>query len=498
LSRTRRSPNLVELLPKTSFSEHQQLRSEIAGLLSSDLFGIALKLCGGKVTTPALSIKELHCVVIGAGLAGLAAAYRLKERGCRVTVVEARDRLGGRILTHRFVEAPGLNCELGGEWIGRNHIHMRRLCDTFGLETQPHRYANSFWNGVTPIQLIPPGEWCLSAEAHEIWKRFAAKFKTYGPKRWKEMDRIDWWTQLKLLGFTREDLLRRDLMDSTDFGETIRMNSAYTAATEYLATKDEAVDDTDEMDFKVVGGNGNLVNALAKAIGRENIRTNNVVVAIRHESDGISIEVDGGSASICADYCVCAIPARCLLKIAWGKACPNKKLEAAKQLQYARITKTAVLCSYRFWPSPTNGGFSACTTLASDFCFDSTFGQDGKQGILSSYAVGDKADDIASSPLDQLKYWIVEDVAHALNLTWNEKQSLDTAVAVEQQAWQADHFTQGAYAFYRPGQWFTVMPALKKRFRRVFFAGEHIAEWQGFMEGAVETGYEAAESILRL
>jgi monoamine oxidase len=442
--------------------------------------------------------KELHCVVIGAGLAGLAAAYRLKQRNCRVTVLEARDRLGGRILTHRFVEAPGLNCELGGEWIGKNHAHMRRLCKTLGLKTEPHQYANSFWDGVTPIQLIPPGQWCMSAEAHEIWKRFAAKFKTYGRKRLKAMDRIDWWTQLKRLGFTREDLLRRDLMDSTDFGETIRMNSAFTAATEYLPTKGERVNDTDEMDFKIVGGNSNLVNALADAIGRENIRTDNAAVAILHRSDRVSIEVDGGSPSISADYCVCAIPARCLLDIKWGKTSPQKKLEAAKELQYARITKTAVLCSQRFWPSPTKGGFSVCTNVASDFCFDSTFRQKGKHGILSSYAVGDKADDIASSPLDQLKYWIVEDVAHALDPTCNEKRSRDIAVAIERQAWQADHFTQGAYAFYRPGQWFTVRPALKKPFRRVFFAGEHIADWQGFMEGAIATGYQAAESILKL
>lgn len=440
--------------------------------------------------------KQIHCVVIGTGLAGLAAAYRLSQHGCKVTVLEARDRLGGRVLTHRFVGAPRLNCELGGEWIGKNHAHMLDLCKSLGLPTQPHQYSNSFWDGVTPIRLIPPGEWCMSAEAKQIWEAFAARFKTYGAKQWKEMDKIDWWTQLKLLGFSRDDLLRRDLMDSTDFGETIRMNSAYTAATEYLPTKNEHVDDTDEMDFKVVGGNSNLVDALADAIGRDNIRTNHAVVAIRHKSNRVLIEVDSGSPSTSADYCVCAIPARCLLDIDWGRNPPQGKLEAAKELQYARITKTAVLCSHRFWPSPVKGGFSVCTNLASDFCFDSTYGQNGAQGILSSYAVGDKADDIASSPQDELKYWIVEDVAHALHLNWDEKQSLTTAVACQQQAWQADRFTQGAYAFYRPGQWFSVMPALKKRFRRVFFAGEHIAEWQGFMEGAVTTGYDAAEAIL--
>jgi monoamine oxidase len=460
------------------------------------LFGRRSKHLFRRFSESGSRMRQKECVVIGAGLAGLAAAYRLTHNHCKVTVLEARDRLGGRVRTHHFLEAPGLNCELGGEWIGKNHTEMRKLCRAMRLAPQPHQYANSFWNEVTPAQLIPPGKWCLSAEAHEIWQRFAAKFMTYGPKRWKEMDKIDWWTQLKLLGFSREDLLRRDLMDSTDFGETIRMNSAYTAATEYLSSKGETVDDSDEMDFKVPGGNTRLVDALARAIRRKNIRTEQTVVAIHQKLGRVTIEVESNR-PVSADFCVCTIPAHCLLDIDWGKNPPKEKLEAAKQLQYARITKTAVLCSHRFWPKPREGGFSVCTNLASDFCFDSTYRQKGTKRILCSYAVGDKADDIASSPQDKLKYWIVEDVAHAHGLRWDQNKSVRTALAIEQEAWQADRFTRGAYAFYRPGQWFTVMPALKKRFGRVLFAGEHIAEWQGFMEGAVVTGYAAADAILK-
>ena len=186
-----------------------------------------------------------------------------------------------------------------------------------------------------------------------------------------------------------------------------------------------------------------------------------------------------------------------MIDIDWGKKPPTKHLEAAAQLQYARITKTAVLCSRRFWPEPESGGYSVCTNLASDFCFDSTFKQKGTKGILCSYAVGDKAVDIASSPQDKLKYWIVEDVANANGLNWSANESKNIALAMQQQAWQADPFTRGAYAFYRPGQWFTVRNALQKRFGHVFFAGEHIADWQGFMEGAVQTGYNAAKAILR-
>ena len=442
------------------------------------------------------------CVVIGAGLSGLAAAYHLTQKKWKVTVLEATKRLGGRVMTHHFGAARHLNCELGGEWIGEDHHEMRRLCCAFDLELQQHQYANSFWNQIKSTRLFAPGEWCMSADSYKIWKKFKNDFWNYTPDDLRQLDKIDWWTKLrelklKELKFSNDDLLRRDLMDSTDFGETIRMNSAYTAATEYLSSKDQTVNDTDEMDYKVVGGNTRLVNALANAVGRENIHTSCEVTGIHQSKGQMQIFVKSQPRPLQPDFCICAIPARCLVDIDWGKERPVEKLAAARQLQYARITKTAVLCSHRFWPQPKKAGFSVCTSLASDFCFDSTYGQEGDRRILCSYAVGDKADDIASSPLRKLKNWIVEDVAHAYHLPWSPRKSDQTALAIKQQPWQKDPFARGAYAFYRPGQWFTVRPALRKPFKKVFFAGEHIADWQGFMEGAVVTGKQAANAVLR-
>jgi monoamine oxidase len=437
-----------------------------------------------------------ECLVIGAGLAGLSAAYHLTTRGWKVTVLEAHERLGGRVLTHHFDDAPKLNCELGGEWIGSDHREMHKLCREFDLDLLPHRYANSFWNQTERAHLIAPGKWCLSRKSLGCWKGFKKDFKKYKRKQWIELDKIDWWTHLARLGFDHDDLLRRDLMDSTDFGETIRMNSAYTAATEYLSSKDQKVNDTDEMDFKVLGGNELLIRAMAKAIGYENIRTNCSVNAIYQTKSRVSLQTnDQGRLS--ADFCVCAIPAHRLLDIDWRGESPAVKLDAARQLQYARITKTAVLCSRQFWPQPKKGGFSVCTSLASDFCFDSTYGQPGTKRILCSYAVGDKADDIASSPKRDLKNWIVEDVAHAYQVPWSPTRSNEIAIDIKQQAWQNEPYLGGAYAFYRPGQWFTVRDALATPYKRVFFAGEHIADWQGFMEGAVTTGKNAAKAVLR-
>jgi len=68
------------------------------------------------------------CIVIGAGLSGLAAAYKLKRGGWNVTVLEARDRLGGRVLSYSFGEDAGLVCELGAEWIGKSHKPRKTGC----------------------------------------------------------------------------------------------------------------------------------------------------------------------------------------------------------------------------------------------------------------------------------------------------------------------------------------------------------------------------------
>jgi hypothetical protein len=98
------------------------------------------------------------------------------------------------------------------------------------------------------------------------------------------------------------------------------------------------------------------------------------------------------------DACICAVPASRSHRIRWHPALPAEQLSAARQLQYARIVKTAFLLTEKFWPGKKTAGFSLFTNRASDFCFESTFGQDDPEGIICSYAIGDKADDLADEP----------------------------------------------------------------------------------------------------
>ena len=443
-------------------------------------------------STDAKSKPRSHsCIIIGAGLAGLAAAHYLSRRHWSVTVLEAQDRVGGRVFSHRFPGSP-LVCELGGEWIGNNHGTIRRLCKTLNLKLIPHQYEFSFWNG-SPRKgkIYRPGAWPFSAGAKERFDRFAREFKRYGKARQQKLDLLDWWTHLKInLGFSEAELLLRDLMDSTDFGETIRMTSAYSAASEYISS-----DPSDEMDFKVKGGNDCLVNALVADIREHggDVQAGAGVLEVRQTRREVQIKIAGRRELLRAERCICAVPASALNSILWHPKLPTEQSQAAEQLQYARIVKTAVLYNTRFWGGSPRAGFSTFTSRVSDFCFDSTMRQPGNEGILCSYAVGDKADDVAEEPDSKaVMNWLTDDM---IAVTAPKNPQRIKPLAMVSQPWQHTQPLGGAYAFYRPGQWFSVRPALQAPHGHVRFAGEHIADWQGFMEGAVITGFEAARKL---
>lgn len=436
------------------------------------------------------------CIVIGAGLAGLAAAYRLSKKGWQVVVLEAQGRLGGRVLTHRFKnDAPDLVCELGAEWIGEDHTRMLALCHEFGLETKHHQFSLSFWDNVEGrSRVYAPGAWCFTQPLKRKFDKFARDFAKLTPTQQRRLDDYDWWGRLEEMGFSPAELRKRDLMDSSDSGESIRLTSAYSAADEYcLPNKSK----TNEMDYKIAGGNHLLIKKLAEAIEVENaVHSGAAVRAVVQTASRVEVLVEGRRAPLIAQFCICAVPTHSLLQIDWTPQIPQPQWNMARQLQYSRIMKSAVLYNNRFWKTPRTGGFSVFTNRASDFCFESTYGQEGEKAILCSYAIGDKADDLASEHnKNNVMRWITEDVAAA---TQPSPKIRVAPLDLEWKAWQREKWIGGAYAFYRPGQWFTVMFALQRPHRRVHFAGEHLSdEWQGFMEGAVESGYRAANAIMK-
>lgn|SRR5690606_34400742 len=156
------------------------------------------------------------------------------------------------------------------------------------------------------------------------------------------------------------------------------------------------------------------------------------------------------------------------------------------ELQYCRINKHAVLFNERFWKSEN---FDLVSDQLPHYFYHATKNQKSTKGVLISYTIGDKAAVIAN----QSDAWNAKQISQTLSPYFG-----DVGSKIDKQVnyyWGEDPLTKGAYALYGPGQWFGVMPILRKPFLHTHFAGEHIADWQGFMEGAVNTGEDAADAI---
>lgn len=419
--------------------------------------------------------KPSSVIIIGAGFAGLAAANYLKKKKLSVTVLEARNRIGGRV--HSFnIPDENLVIELGAEWVGKSHERIISLCNEFKLELFNNQFDTHL---VYKGKYYGKDQWRYSENWKGKWEGLIKSYKHMSDAQKQELDKYDWWRYLVNNGCDGMDLDLRELLDSTDFGESIRHVSAFAALAEYAESSDK-----NEMDYKIRGGNGQLAVKFSDKIGIENILLNHAVTQVEQTTTGVKVYCNNGKI-FTADKIICTIPTFSLKKIQWLPGLPKEKVDAINALQYARINKHPVLFSERFWPEDMD----MVTDLPAHYFYHATKNQPSKKGILISYTIGDKA----AVAANQDDAYHTAMIAQALKPAFGDVQS-----KIEKHwnyYWGNDEHTKGSYALYGPGQWFTIRPVLEKYFIHTYFAGEHLADWQGFMEGAINTGEESAKMI---
>lgn len=416
-------------------------------------------------------------VIIGSGFAGLAAGYALSKRGIDVTILEARSRLGGRVYSYKIEPDENLVVELGAEWIGSAHTRTIELCQELGLELQNNQFnTHLIYRG----KYFHHNEWSFSEDWNQKFERLLTAYSQLSEENKMKLDKIDWWRYLVDNGISDRDLDFQELFNSTDFGESIRFVSAFVALDDYAEAKSKY-----HMDYKIKGGNNQLAKAMAAKIGLEKIQLNRKVVSIIQSGKLVTITCDDGY-QVEADKVICTLPTFAIKNIKWQPSLPEDKLEAINELQYARINKNALLYSQRFWQDES---FDMITDGPAHYFYHASKNQPSQKGALISYTIGDKADLMARQS-DAGRISLIE-------------SSLQPAFGSTRQYllkqinyfWGSDEYARGSYALYGKGQWFSVKPILKRKFKNVHFAGEHVADWQGYMEGAVNTGEEAVAEI---
>jgi monoamine oxidase len=424
------------------------------------------------VNTPA------KVVILGAGFSGLAAGYLLSKQGVDLTILEARPRIGGRVFSHKINDPDKLVIELGAEWVGASHERLIALSKEFGLELKNNQFNTRL---IYKGQYFSENEWDYSAAWNSKFKEILNAYSNFSEDDKIKLDKMDWWRYLVNNGISGRDLDIRELLDSTDFGESIRHVSAFAALAEYAESSEK-----NEMDYKIAGGNHQLAKSLAGAIGTDKILLNHRVVSIVQSASTVTITCENGF-KIEANKVICTLPTFAISQINWQPGLPTDKQEAINALQYARINKNALLYNKRFWQDES---FDMVTDILPHYFYHATKNQLSNKGVLISYTIGDKADIISR----QSDSWKSTTVNETLKPAFGNTQSY--LLKQVSYYWGNDNYSKGAYALYGTGQWFTLRPILEQKFGNIYFAGEHIADWQGFMEGAINTGEAAAEQIL--
>ncbi|HNV25458.1 MAG TPA: NAD(P)/FAD-dependent oxidoreductase [Nitrospira sp.] len=436
------------------------------------------------------SLRGASVIVAGAGLAGLTAACELQRRGARVTVVEARDRVGGRVWTRRDGFAEGQHAEAGGDLIDPDQEAIRQLAKDLGLTLSPilrGGFAFARQAARAPVVTLASesgGLWAELAQAAEPWLRAhqANERRWDGPiaRRLAEQSVADWLDSIRA---NRQ--LRARLNGMRGFFLADPENLSLLALVDQLATDSPTLDHF----YRIKGGNDRLATALAGTI-EEPVQLETTVRAVAQHQGKVRVTLRGRDvqAQMFADAVVLALPATIVRRLTFTPSLPLPQRHAFRELHYGPATKTLVQFDRRFWQR-AGKPLAYGTDFPIGAIWDGNEEQRGQSGILTLLAGGSASRDTKQI----LNQGGAEAVAARLNWLGATKAVLRASCHV---SWEDDPFVRGGYAVFQPGYDPGQRAWLSRPHGRVVFAGEHTSQrWQGYMNGAVESGMRAAEEV---
>jgi monoamine oxidase len=444
--------------------------------------------------------KDRRVIVIGAGLAGLAAALDLHRAGWNVTVLEARERVGGRVHSMRNF-SNGLVAEGGGEFIEEHHTRMLALAREFRLslgEVGSWQGQSGDWGAYEgkagPLSDVNVWDLDLRAEIDKIWKAVARLGKEVtdasNPLTAPNSSALDkrsaaqWIDEQKVHPLARSAFRQHIRAEYTCEPENFSLlDLARNASLHYEETHGWGTN------YRVIGGNDLLPAAIAKEI--PDLRLNSVVTAIQNQSEKVIITYKQADAfcTFEADFAIMAIPLTTARSIDFQSSLPKPHQQLVDELSYGAVTKVMIEYRKRFWhESGWNGRLS--TDLPIVYTWEATSHLEGEHGILTAYTGGGPG--VKLSGLSD-----EERIKTAVSVI--EKIFPGSSALIEQTAttaWVNEPFTRGSYMAFAPGEVTRHWKALFTPAGRLYFAGEHATIYQGFMEGAVESGQRAAKNIM--
>ena len=429
-------------------------------------------------------------VIVGAGLAGLTACRQLLRDGAEVSLIEAGSRLGGRARTVRGSFSDGQYVESGAEWIDTHHHRMRSLLDRYGMELQGEGQQ---WTTIRRW-LHREGRLRSPADLGEEVFRQLATFEGIVHDAARAVD--DPANPHRSASAARLDALSlAEAADQAGLGELARLFHRRDSQGEFAAEPNEvsllfvaqqravsAAGGADEVirSHRVVDGIDTLVRHMAAEVA-DSISTEESLVSVQHNDE--SVTVTTSRRSLRADHVVLTCSLVALRSVRFDPSLPQLLHQAIDELGYGTVTKTAIQFAERQWPS----GY-ATTEGVSQRIYDPTIDQPGTAGVLMSYAGGDGGRSLAALSESERVGLIEADMRAVHDIVAPSTGGFS-------RAWSAQPRFGGSYAVYRPGQVTAFWEGLRRPHGRIWLAGEHVATWTGYLEGAVESGERVADGI---
>jgi monoamine oxidase len=448
-------------------------------------------------------MQEQSCdvVIVGAGLAGLAAARRLHESGVQVLVLEARDRVGGRTLSQ--VEDDGRVIELGGQWVGPTQDAVLALVDELRLETflQYSDGANVQVSGGELLRYhgaIPTGDPVQAADLMEAMVDLTSRAMEVDPAApWEhpnaaalDSTTVESWIQAQPYSEGAKDWLRtltRALFPAEP-GEISLLHALFyircgNGVEKMIGTINSA------QERRITRGSQRLSEGLAEMVGEERILLGCPVSRIDHSPSGVIVHHEHGT--VRAARAVVAIPPTLAGRIRYAPPMPGLRDQLTQRSFMGSAIKANIVYPSPFWREAGLSGHMTADHGLVQLTFDQTH-PDHPEGVLVAFVDSAAARVAIRLTPDERRVRVLAELTRVFGNEASEP------LAYYEKAWLDDEWARGCYVgIMTPGTWSTLGDALREPVGPIHWAGTETATiWNGYMDGALHSGYDAAAAVL--